>query len=567
MKIRYQLCIFMMCCCLILTNASSQVLETKSLSTERGYEPIEIKMEKSYFKLLHQQGTPTSQLFLYAYYSGTGWVPVPFQIDEKNAFDPPNNVLDSTDVLIFLAKDLGDKVTNGNWIENESAQSNKRYEIEIVDLRDRSKKGWCYLFISSTLTEQDKSDVKYLSVDIEGDKVIGKYYQLDYSRKWYPENISITTEGGGANQDFYDRTKIRFIMLVGGLWATLLEDDLFTHPDSIINYTPNSVVRLQRKIPLELYLFNQPSGRKVNFSMVYYPYSALFSGEIGLDQFIGIARVKTIRMSYDLNSTATGMKFISGDSNGVKNQNKLINGDGFLDNVDTSLVEGDKNWTMVTGTPGTMLTLNNVRYESNPPTVPTEPYDQYLYYWDDLSGGTLPNRNIDPTYDWDTGDSSSFGDHGMAFESYALTDSFHYNSTTYYLKGDVSPNTAQTIFQNFNAPMLRYIREQAYLVNVERTNDDQLPAEFRLRPNFPNPFNPTTNIIFDLPKNDFVALEIFDVRGKHIITLVNENLPAGVHTYLWDGRDKNSNMVSSGVYICTIKTKAYHASQKLVFVK
>ena len=94
-----------------------------------------------------------------------------------------------------------------------------------------------------------------------------------------------------------------------------------------------------------------------------------------------------------------------------------------------------------------------------------------------------------------------------------------------------------------------------------------IPSQFRLRPNFPNPINPTTNITFDLPNNDNVVLEIFDLQGRHIVTLVNEQLNAGVHSVTWNGRDQNDILVTSGIYLCTVKTSRFKAARKMAFVK
>ena len=568
MRNRYKLLMMMFVILFIFSNAFSQVLETNSIPLERKYEPIELKFSTLDFDSLYLSGIPTSRLFLYAYYSGQGWQPVPFQIDEKDAFKPSNNVIDTTDVLIFLTKDLGDRVDRQAWINNPESQSNQRYEIEVVDLRDRSKKGWCYLFISSSLTEQDKSPTKYISFDAQNDIIMSDFYQITYGGKWYPENISVTTDGGGNNTDFYDRTKVRFIMLLaGGNWTRITEDELVTQADSTIEYTQNPVIRLKRKIPLEIYFFGQPSGRTVKFSMTYYPYSMVFSGDISLEDFQGLARVKYVRMSYDLNASAVNMKFFSGDSNGIKNQNVHINGTGDLDNTDTSMIKNEKNWTMVTGTPGTMLTLNNVRYESNPPSDPLEPHAQYLYYWDNSSGSILSGVEYPAEFDWDSGDSASYGDHGMFFESYALTDSLHYLSTTYLLGKDQTGETAQNMFDNFNAPVLRYVREQKISTGVEVADSDLIPTEYRLRPNFPNPFNPNTTIAFDLPKRDHIALKIFDLQGKLVRTLVDQGLNAGIHNYTWDGQDNRGQLVSSGIYIYSIQTDVFTASRKMAFVK
>jgi len=69
-----------------------------------------------------------------------------------------------------------------------------------------------------------------------------------------------------------------------------------------------------------------------------------------------------------------------------------------------------------------------------------------------------------------------------------------------------------------------------------------------LRQNLPNPFNPTTSIAFDLPQAGAARLEVFDVQGRHVRTLVHGNLAAGAHTAVWDGRDGRKQRVSSGVY-------------------
>jgi hypothetical protein len=67
--------------------------------------------------------------------------------------------------------------------------------------------------------------------------------------------------------------------------------------------------------------------------------------------------------------------------------------------------------------------------------------------------------------------------------------------------------------------------------------------------NFPNPFNPMTTISYSLPNAGFTTLDIFDVRGHHIRSLVATGLPAGFHSVDWDGLDEDNRAVPSGVYI------------------
>ena len=66
--------------------------------------------------------------------------------------------------------------------------------------------------------------------------------------------------------------------------------------------------------------------------------------------------------------------------------------------------------------------------------------------------------------------------------------------------------------------------------------------------NYPNPFNPTTTINYSLKENTKVSLNIYNIKGQLVKTLVNEVLPAGEHSIIWDGSDSNGNQVSSGIY-------------------
>lgn len=101
------------------------------------------------------------------------------------------------------------------------------------------------------------------------------------------------------------------------------------------------------------------------------------------------------------------------------------------------------------------------------------------------------------------------------------------------------------------------------LVNI--SNEYELPAGFYLKQNFPNPFNPVTKIEFAIPKNDFVTLKVYNVLGKEISTLVNEELNSGVYEI-----EFNANMLnglSSGVYFYRIKTSSYIETKSMMLLK
>jgi hypothetical protein len=93
-----------------------------------------------------------------------------------------------------------------------------------------------------------------------------------------------------------------------------------------------------------------------------------------------------------------------------------------------------------------------------------------------------------------------------------------------------------------------------------------------LKQNFPNPFNPSTTITFDLPGtvgNQSVSLTVYDIRGREVRTLVDRDPSAGTKTVVWDGRDNSGRSVGSGVYIYRIRTgdTEMTVSRKMVVVR
>jgi hypothetical protein len=94
-----------------------------------------------------------------------------------------------------------------------------------------------------------------------------------------------------------------------------------------------------------------------------------------------------------------------------------------------------------------------------------------------------------------------------------------------------------------------------------------LPTEHRLYQNVPNPFNPTTTIVFDLPKSDHVELRIYSITGSLVRTLTNETLPRAQHNVSWDGRDESGQSVASGVYFYRLRTSDFTKTKKMILLK
>lgn len=94
-----------------------------------------------------------------------------------------------------------------------------------------------------------------------------------------------------------------------------------------------------------------------------------------------------------------------------------------------------------------------------------------------------------------------------------------------------------------------------------------LPTEFALHANFPNPFNPSTTIEYDLPRQASVEIVVYNIAGQKVRTLVNGNIDAGQHAAVWDGRDASGSRVSSGIYIYRITAGDFVRSRKMLLLK
>jgi hypothetical protein len=94
-----------------------------------------------------------------------------------------------------------------------------------------------------------------------------------------------------------------------------------------------------------------------------------------------------------------------------------------------------------------------------------------------------------------------------------------------------------------------------------------MPEKMELVGNYPNPFNSTTIIRFTLPKLQRVRLEVVDVTGRHVRTLVDDRLLSGVHEVRWNGRDDSDRPVGSGIYFCRLMVEGFVQTRVMALVK
>jgi hypothetical protein len=105
---------------------------------------------------------------------------------------------------------------------------------------------------------------------------------------------------------------------------------------------------------------------------------------------------------------------------------------------------------------------------------------------------------------------------------------------------------------------------------IQITSDEvnnTVPTDFSLRQNYPNPFNPTTTIAYSMLETSNVRLDIYNVKGQLVKTLVNGEMPAGMHSVVWDGRDSNNAAVASGVYFYRVSTPMATQTKRMLLMK
>ncbi|MCD6176397.1 MAG: T9SS type A sorting domain-containing protein, partial [Candidatus Cloacimonetes bacterium] len=102
-----------------------------------------------------------------------------------------------------------------------------------------------------------------------------------------------------------------------------------------------------------------------------------------------------------------------------------------------------------------------------------------------------------------------------------------------------------------------------------QTNADgiTIPVVTELTGNYPNPFNPTTTISFSIKEAGFVSIDIYNMKGQLVKTLVNEQLDAAYYNITWNGKDNSNKTISSGVYFYKMRSSNYTATKKMILMK
>jgi D-alanyl-D-alanine carboxypeptidase len=164
----------------------------------------------------------------------------------------------------------------------------------------------------------------------------------------------------------------------------------------------------------------------------------------------------------------------------------------------------------------------------------------------------------------------------------------NYDSKTYYLhSGNIRGYASYTLYDTEDKHSISVLRNDTFVncenvakalaraLNVLITSVDErkisrIPHQFQLFQNFPNPFNSTTTVNYNLHKAVKVTLKIYNLQGQVVKTLINENQTAGIKSVMWDGTNNNNKSVSSGIYIYSLQIGDYYStkqSKKMLLIK
>ena len=121
-----------------------------------------------------------------------------------------------------------------------------------------------------------------------------------------------------------------------------------------------------------------------------------------------------------------------------------------------------------------------------------------------------------------------------------------------------SPGLKARVREDWNTILIRFIFIN--YINFIRAN------------NYPNPFNPSTTITFELAQHAQVEIKVFDILGREVTTLLNDHIAAGRYELIWDGKNRYGISVGSGVFIYEIQAKAagqmlFNQSRKMVLLR
>jgi hypothetical protein len=210
-------------------------------------------------------------------------------------------------------------------------------------------------------------------------------------------------------------------------------------------------------------------------------------------------------------------------------------------------------------------------------------YNQNLAQLDHSSGGWLPspsngldiaNGAYAPTFLLSVGPFTMLPGDTVHFAfATIIGEQFHGpDSITPYPYDSLQPELAYYNFSDLvtSAMWAQFLYDSMFLGKTDVKDDAKkppLPRSFALYQNYPNPFNSSTEIRFSLVRSCPVKLEVYNLLGERVLTLIDNHLAAGSHRISWDGENSKQDKVASGIYLYRLATDNGSSVKKMVLLK
>jgi len=181
-----------------------------------------------------------------------------------------------------------------------------------------------------------------------------------------------------------------------------------------------------------------------------------------------------------------------------------------------------------------------------------------IYYSDSLQTGPPTNNTDKILYCFSNANSTNFSSPVRISEHPPEWSANGYIPQIVF----IPPSDLGTIWVGLDGSNKKVYWDRYSAVTKIRNANNEIPAKYNLSQNYPNPFNPITKIQFEIPKNGFVTLKIYNVLGKEVSSLISKEMNAGIYTV-----DFDASNLSSGVYFYSIEVNDFKDTKKMMLVK
>ena len=418
---------------------TAEIREIKDLA--RDYEPMQL--DANYLSDNNFIGAPFEELFAFSYDAATdAWHQIPFQIDERGSdgkyFPPFDYILYEKDEISVMVKDLGDRVSENEWINDPDARLRPRYEILIKD-PSTGEKGWFYLYRSSTYS--DSVTVDY--IDRVNNDIYTDVYQVGHNRNLLMDHLSFPPQRDGTRgTNVIDRQKIR---LVGKASYLGLSIDYNKTEDDLINestYYAEGRIRIIQLInwKIQVSVFGFTYEFEVDLTKRFYRNSAeVVGGQGNIPADMG---VRLVRQSIDIHPNFAESKFYNQYNSGLilnRSTPSPVNKAVDIPGVFWALVTKDQGATQ-----GSFMQLISLSEAIG---------DRQRLYYCSRGSGTDDDDAYGSYGTHDTGDNVSWGDVGLHISG-NVQGRLKIASNLFFFRDPVDSAFGAQLAANFGNPMI-----------------------------------------------------------------------------------------------------------------